>query len=187
MERLTVQATEARRPEGALLARDSRQEDPAAPVDRIAEDRKTDVGHVDPDLVRPARFQAHVEEAQGIEASQKAEAGPGGASATAHDSHLLAVAQIPADRGVDGAGGGRGTAPAEGDVSALEFAAGDLTLEIEIGPSAAGDDHEAAREAVEAVDDAGAFGGARPLPLGAQMQQTVRERSRLSGPRPGER
>ncbi len=84
-----------------------------------------------------------------------------------------AAARIAADRRLDDEVG-RGGAEREGPVLALDGALLKLAHEVRLGGKRAGDDHEAGRVAVEAVDDARTGHLAE---LGIAPQQAVEQRA----------
>ena len=72
------------------------------------------------------------------------------------DGHTFAVARVAADIAGDGASGRAGQAPAHGQVAAVDIAGGEGGGEGGVDRLGLGDDHQAGRVFVQAMDDAGA-------------------------------
>mgnify|MGYP003159097729 CR=1 FL=1 len=133
------------------------------------------------DLVRAARVEAAGDPGDG-QALDGAPAHAAGTSACRLGAHARAAgealeagaaARIAADRRLDNEVG-RGGAEREGPVLALDGALLKLAHEVRLGGKRAGDDHEAGRVAVEAVDDARTGHLAE---LGIAPQQAVEQRA----------
>ena len=153
----------------------------AAAVDLVADERQVLAREVDADLVRAARVEAAGDPGDG-QALDGAPAHAAGTSACRLGAHARAAgealeagaaARIAADRRLDDEVG-RGGAEREGPVLALDGALLKLAHEVRLGGKRAGDDHEAGRVAVEAVDDARTGHLAE---LGIAPQQAVEQRA----------
>jgi hypothetical protein len=126
-----------------------------AAVGGVADDRMSEAGHVNADLMGAAGFDAHAQERGEGAGGEGFVAGAGGA-AFFRDGHFLAVDGMAADGEIDRAGGfGRG-APHEGEVFLLDGVGGELGDEGGDGLFVLGDDEDAGGVFVEAMDDAGA-------------------------------
>ena len=153
----------------------------AAAVDLVADERQVLAREVDADLVRAARVEAAGDPGDG-QALDGAPAHAAGTSACRLGAHARAAgealeagaaARIAADRRLDDEVG-RGGAEREGPVLALDGALLKLAHEVRLGGKRAGDNHEAGRVAVEAVDDARTGHLAE---LGIAPQQAVEQRA----------
>src|SRR6516165_4307382 len=141
----------------------------AAAIDGIAEERMSDRGEVDADLMRAPGLKPAGDEARHRRAIAAAIAfedlpmGDRRAPACAH-RHLVAHARMAADWLVDGAARPLRHAPDECQVAAAQRPAaavvGELAAERAMGAVGLGHHDEAAGVLVEAMHDAGALGAA---------------------------
>ena len=145
-----------------------------AAVGGVADDRMSEAGHVNADLMGAAGFDAHAQERGEGAGGEGFVAGEGGA-AFFRDGHFLAVDGMAADGEIDRAGGfGRG-APHEGEVFLLDGVGGELGDEGSDGLFVLGDDEDAGGVFVEAMDDAGAEFAADAGEIGAVVEKSVDE------------
>ena len=119
-------------------------------VAEIAEDGVADVVEVDADLVAAARRGLDAEQGRAVEALGGLPVGRGRLAAGRVDAHP-AGAEL-AERGVDLAAVRGGDAVDEGEVGLADLAAVELGVEVAVGGGVLGEDDDAARAAVEAVD-----------------------------------
>jgi hypothetical protein len=119
-------------------------------VAEVAEDGVADVVEVDADLVATAGRRADAQEGRAGQALGDLPVGRGGLASLRVDAHA-AGAEL-ADRGVDPAAVGRGHAVDEGEVGLEDLAPVELAVEVAVGGGVLGEDDDAARAAVEAVD-----------------------------------
>ena len=149
-----------------------------AAVDHVPQDRVAAVGHVDADLVRPARFQLTLDKRIAGKALQHAPVRHGAAAVFLRDGHFLAVGRVAADRRIDGAGivldiAADDTHIRPGQTVILQLRGKRGVREVVLGC-----DDEAGCVFVDAVDDAGPLfptdAGQR---IAAVCQQCVDERA----------
>jgi len=148
----------------------------ARAIDRIARDGMTDGIEVDPDLVGPPGDEIELEQRPALEPLANAIASHGWATVR-HDRHLRAVLRVAADRRLDAPGRRRDRALHECLVGLLDAARLELGHDRRLGGVIPGDHEQAARVAVEAVDDARPLdaGDAAPRIARAVRQQRVHE------------
>ena len=142
----------------------------ARAVDRIAEQRVADMGHVDADLVGPPGLQPAFDQACDRSGRRWGQGffepvvGDGMLAAGLEHGHLLAVGELAPERGIDRALGAVGHAPDQRDIAALHLAVGavggELGRQAPMRPVVLGDDHQAAGFLVEPVHDARPFDAA---------------------------
>ena len=146
-------------------------------VDRVAQDRVANMGHVDADLVGAARFQAAADVGEPAQVLQHLPVGHGGA-AVEHHSHFFSVAAAAADGGVHGAGKLPESARADGFVGPGQGVVGKLGGEEKMGRVVFGSDDQARGVPVDAVDDAGPlFPAHAGKAVAAVAQQGVDQRA----------
>ena len=165
-----------------------------AAVGGVADDRVAGERRVDADLVGPARLQDGLDPGEVGQVFQQAHLGDGVADArrralprqagVLEDRHALAVVGVAGDGGVnDGVLEGQ-AAPEQGVVLADRRAGLDLLAQALVGEVVLGDDDQAGRVFVQAMDDAGALDAADAGQVAAVGEQGVDQRARL-GPRRG--
>lgn len=157
-----------------------------AAIDLVADNGMVDVGEVYADLMGASGFDSHAQERGRAEGLHYFIAGEGFfparvafGVAEGEGGHFFAVAIAASDPRVDGAGCGARGAPGEGDIFLLRRAIFELVREGVECAVILGDDHDAARVAVESVDDAGPLLAADSGEVGAVVEEGVDEGSRL--------
>ncbi len=128
-----------------------------AAVDRVADDRVTDMRQVDADLVCAPGLKATFHQACGaIEIAQYPVMGNRHLAALGHHRHLLAVLGVAPDIAFNAVRDRTGKPPYERLVYARQTPRGELGGETLVGRVRFGGDHEAAGILIEPVDNAGA-------------------------------
>lgn len=149
------------------------------PIDRIADKRVADVGHMDPDLVRPPCFEAALDLSRiKPELTGEPVVGDGMlAPSVTEYRHPLSIAPVSPDIAFDPSLSGLRHAEDEGGIKALNRMIRELFGQSLVGAIAFGDDQQAAGIFVYPVNDA------RPLdatdtgePVAAVCQQGIDER-----------
>ncbi len=163
------------------------------PVGLVADKRVADMGHMDADLVRPARFQPTLHQrGRGCRVGARAELVDKGvmrdgvacvAASVRNDGAFRAVRSRPSQRRVDGAGRAGRRSPDHGMVGAFQITGasvvGEGLRQGTMGKIVLGDDENAARVLVEAMNDAGsAYAADSRKRFTAMVDQGVDERAR---------
>ena len=127
-------------------------------VGRIAEDGMADVSGMNADLVRPARLQPKTHESREWHGLDRLVMGDGMfAFLGGDDGHLLPVAGVAPDGGVDGPCRRVGHAPHEAEVAPQDRALLELSSQRAVRHVVLGHDHQARGVFVETMYDAGAY------------------------------
>src|SRR5919204_834251 len=142
-------------------------------VHRIAGDGEIDRREMDADLVRPARLEPHVEQRMSREELDHLEMRDRVARRVGVERAADRVAAIATDWSLDPSAAGPRPPDDEREVVAIDSASTDERLQSTICLLRAGDDHQAGRVAVEAVDDPGSFGVAA---CDVSREQSVHQR-----------
>lgn len=128
----------------------------AGPIDRVADQRVSLMGKVNPDLMgAPGGEAAFDERCCGLERPLDAIAGQRRPPPSfADDRHLFAVCRAAADIAGDLAGGWRRHAPNKGGIGAVDPAQREIARQRPMRALGLGDDHQPAGVLVEAMNDA---------------------------------
>lgn len=125
-------------------------------VEGVADDRVADAGEVNADLVGAASADADFEEGELRVAAEDAVRAPSGAAFGEACGHADPAHGVAGDGALDAAGLILHGALDQRQVNFFDFAGGELRGEIPVRGVVLGDQEDAAGEAVEAVDNAGA-------------------------------
>ena len=146
-------------------------------VDGVAQNRVAAIGHVDADLVRPARFQLTLDERIAGKALQHAPVRHGAAAVFLRDGHFLAVRRMATDGRVNGAGIVPDIAADDAHIRPGQAVILQLRGKRGVREVILGRNDQPGRVLVNAVDDAGAlFPADAGQRIAATGQQRVAER-----------
>ena len=150
---------------------------PLAPgVERVADKCMTLVGHVDPDLVGPARHQAAVDQTGPVPAFLDGEDGSGWTTIP-DNGHPLTVLWVTVDGCIDHAFTLRETAVADGEIGLAHLTPTKGQSQRLVRPVRFGHDHEPGGVLVETVDDSGARDPTDPREIIAMVEKGIDERT----------
>ena len=141
-------------------------------VNRVAQQRVAQIRQMHADLVSATRFEHETEQGVALQFLDGLVVGACRAPAGVH-GHLLAVARVPRDGGVDGSGFRSDHAHGHGQIFFLELAVLQLFGEPLVRRLGLGDHHQAGGVEVQAVHDAGPQFAADAADVGAPGQQGV--------------
>ena len=143
------------------------------PVAGIARQGMTDRGHMDPDLVGPARDRGDFEEARLLEFLENGIARLGIPGPAGHDGDARPILPMPADGPVDGPAALRHSAHDQTQVDLVNVSFSELGQEGQIRIPGSRDDQQARRFLVKAVNDARPVRIPHPGQLGKAVKKAV--------------
>src|SRR5690349_3048095 len=134
-----------------------------AAVNRVADERMADRRHVDPDLVRPACFQAAFDQCRILEKGQPPPMSDGPlALSFADDRDLLAVLARPGKAGVDRPLRLARNVADDRQIATVDRMLRELLRQPFMRTVVLGNDQQARRVLVDAMDDAGSGNATNP-------------------------
>ena len=146
-------------------------------INRVADDRMSDGGHMDANLVGPSGFQTAFDQGRAAESFQQAPMSDRAlAPPLLDDRDFLAVGRRASERGVDGSAPAFGQARDDRAVTAINAVLGELRGKTLMGRVGFGNHQQPGRILVDAVDNTGPCNAANPRqPPGAVVEEGVDE------------
>ena len=153
-----MQCLAAKALQGGKRLRPASCRKPQLAVERVSDDGKAEVLHVDADLMGAPSLDFNVQQSVGAVAASDAVARPSRLAPDWAHGHFQAIARVAADVAADGAAGNR-LALDQGPIVAAESALRELLDQFQPRLFIAGNDEKSAGVFVESVDDAGSGEG----------------------------